>query len=210
MTVLSFPAGFKPSRAEFGLVSNTQGFVSPLAATVQTVELPGARWRCRMTFENLSDADGRTLKAFLTKLNGMAGRFYYGDPSFLIDGPQGALGGTPLVNGASQTGNTLNVDGWSASVTDILKAGDYIQFTNADGGRELKMITADVSSNGSGETALEVYPAIRVSPADNAAITVTGATCQMMLNSDAADWALRRPMLNTITIDAIEAFTDAA
>lgn len=210
MTTLTFPSGFKPVEAEFGLVSNTQVFRSPLAGTVQTVELPGSRWRGRYVFSGLSDAQGRELKAFLASLDGHAGRFYYGDPSFLINGPSGSLGGTPLVAGASQTGRTLDIDGASLSVTDWGKAGDYFQFTNTAGGREMKMLTADVDTNGSGEATLAFTPAIRVSPADNAALTFTGATCQMMLTSPSQSWRLMQPMFNAITIEAIEAFTDAS
>jgi hypothetical protein len=36
----------------------------------------------------------------------------------------GQQGGTPLVNGASQTGATLVTDGWTASAANRLKQGD--------------------------------------------------------------------------------------
>ncbi len=48
-----------------------------------------------------------------------------GDP--VNTSPRGAATGTPLVKGASQTGNTLTTDGWTTGVTGILKAGDWIQ-----------------------------------------------------------------------------------
>lgn len=113
----------------------------------------------------------------------------------------GALGGTPVINGASQNvayadvkdtyEQTLNVDGWTASVADILLAGDV--FTIADvyqvnprtretvGELQTFTVTADATSNGSGETALTISPPIITSgayqtvdsaPADGAAITI--------------------------------------
>jgi hypothetical protein len=106
----------------------------------------------------------------------------------------GPLGGTPLVNGASQTGASLVTDGWTASAAARLKAGDI--FTIADvyavnpvSGDNLPdlaqfVVTADTSSNGSGAATLPIYPSIVTSgprktvsgsPADNAAITVLGA-----------------------------------
>lgn len=207
MTVLTFPAGLKPSSAEFGLISNVQAFTSPLAGTVQTAELPGARWRVAMKFTVLDENQGRALKSFLAALDGLAGRFYYGDPAFLIKGAAGALGGTPLVAGASQTGTSIDIDGASSSVTNWIRAGDYIQFTNTAGERELKMITADADTDGAGAATLSFKPAIRVSPADNAPITVTGATCQMMLAGNTNNWRLSPPMFTDISIEAIEAFT---
>tara|TARA_R110000796_G_scaffold174851_2_gene291843 strand:+ start:21 stop:926 length:906 start_codon:yes stop_codon:yes gene_type:complete len=117
----------------------------------------------------------------------------------------GALGGTPLVNGASQdttyllSGDnwtqTLNVDGWTASIADILKAGDVFTIAGVNsvnrrtrkttGALQTFTVTADASSNGSGETALTISPPVIASgafqtvasaPADGAALTIlTGA-----------------------------------
>jgi hypothetical protein len=110
----------------------------------------------------------------------------------------GAQGGTPLVNGASQTGATLACDGWSNSITGVLKAGDIFTMagvyavnpvTKQSTGRlQQFVVTADANSNGSGQiAALAISPSIvtsgttqtvTASPADNAAMTVlgTGAT----------------------------------
>ncbi len=119
----------------------------------------------------------------------------------------GALGGTPLVNGAGQNvtyltskdtdSQTLNVDGWTVSIADILKKGDVFNIAGVfavnrrtrESTGVLKDFTvlADATSNGSGETALTIAPAIistsgsayqnvTAAPADNAAITIlTGA-----------------------------------
>lgn len=210
MPVLTFPS-LTPTNAEFGLISNTQAFTSPLSGTTQTLEMPGAHWHLRALFEGLSDAQRRTMQAFLVQCRGAGGRFYYGDPAFLVNGPTGNAGGTPLVNGASQTGTSLITDGWTVSQTPIMGTGDYFQFDNANGGRELHMVVADANSDGSGNATLTIEPAIRVSPADNAAITVTGAKCQMRLASDEiARWRLSKPLIGSVEIEAIEAFTDAA
>lgn len=106
----------------------------------------------------------------------------------------GPLGGTPLVNGASQTGSSLVTDGWSASAAARLKKGDVFTIANVyavnrvsgDTQADLQqfVVTADVSSDGSGNATIPIYPAITATgsyktvsavPADNAAITVLGA-----------------------------------
>ncbi len=89
--------------------------------------------------------------------------------------PNGAGGGTPLVNGASQTGSALVTDGWSVSITNVVRAGDVIRIAGLS---PLYRITADANSNGSGQATLGISPPIPAgsSPADNAAITRTGCS----------------------------------
>lgn len=95
----------------------------------------------------------------------------------------GGLGGTPLVNGASQgtinSGATDNpyaattslvTDGWTAAAANRLKKGDVISIagvntvnpeTKADTGvLQNFVITADVSSDGLGNATLVISPAI--------------------------------------------------
>lgn len=105
----------------------------------------------------------------------------------------GARGGTPLVNGASQTGTSLVTDGWSNTITGVLKAGDIITLpsvyavnpvTKLSTGRlQQFVITADANSSGAGAATFVISPAITTSgttqtvtasPADDAAITVLG------------------------------------
>lgn len=106
----------------------------------------------------------------------------------------GALGGTPLVNGASQTGASLITDGWTAAAATRLLRGDV--FTVADvyavnpqsrvstGQLRRFTVTADSASDGSGNMTIPISPSIVVtgasqtvnaSPANNAALTIVGA-----------------------------------
>ena len=106
----------------------------------------------------------------------------------------GTQGGTPLVNGASQSGASLITDGWSNSITNVLRAGDIftiagVYSVNAITKQTLArlkqfVVTAAVNSDGSGNATLSISPSIVASgtaqnvsnvPADNAAITVLGA-----------------------------------
>lgn len=112
----------------------------------------------------------------------------------LVSHTVGPLGGTPLVNGASQTGTSLITDGWTAAAASRLKAGDVFTIagvnkanpvTGADTGILMQFVVdADVSSDGSGNLTATIHPGITTSgayktvsasPADNAAITVVGA-----------------------------------
>jgi len=106
----------------------------------------------------------------------------------------GPLGGTPLVNGASQTGASLITDGWTAAAASRLKKGDVFTIAGVNavnpitkqstGALQQFVVTADVSSDGSGNLTAAIYPSIvtsgalqtvTASPADNAALTIVGA-----------------------------------
>jgi hypothetical protein len=91
----------------------------------------------------------------------------------------GAGGGTPLVNGASQTGASINTDGWPNNTT-VLKAGDIIKFANIN---PVYFATANVTSNGSGQAAIPISPPIFSggSPAENAALTISSVTFRAVI-----------------------------
>lgn len=201
MTAYSIPSTIKIKTSSFALRTNTRKFVSPFNNATQTVELTGARWSATYTTPPLTRAQRADLQAFLLKLRGGANTFYAYDP----DGKtaRGTPTGTPLVNGGSQTGNSLTIDGCTNSVTGWLKAGDYFTVNG-----ELKMIIADVNSNGSGQATLTFEPSLRSSPADNAAITVSTATCEMMLIDDGqAQWDTDENKLGVISFSGIEKLT---
>ena len=105
----------------------------------------------------------------------------------------GTQGGTPLVNGASQSGASLITDGWSNSITNVVRAGDIFTIAgvfavNAITKQTLNrlqqfVVTASANSDGSGNATLSISPAIVATgttqnvsalPADGAAIVVLG------------------------------------
>lgn len=102
----------------------------------------------------------------------------------------GQLGGTPLVNGASQTGASLVTDGWTAAAANRVKQGDVFTIAGvysvnpitkqSTGVLQQFLVTADAASDGSGNATISISPSIVTSgstqtvsgsPADNAAIT---------------------------------------
>ncbi len=198
--IYTFPSTIIPARTDWQLQSNTQSFTSPLTKTAQTKELPGARWVASMSFSDRNQDNSRDLMAFLVKLRGQAGRFYLYDHG--LPTPRGAATGSPLVKGSGQTGTTLAIDGWSGSVTNILKAGDYLEVNG-----ELKIVTEDINSV-AGEATVTFEPPLRAAPSDNAVVTITKAPAIMRLqDDDQAKWGTRGPSLSSFSITAIESFT---
>jgi len=114
---------------------------------------------------------------------GTFGTFYGYDPDRRT--PRGVATGTPLVNGGSQAGYSLITDGWTASVTGILQAGDWIEV-----GGLLRMVTQDADSDGSGNATLSISPGIGpgLSPSDDAAITTANPKGVFRLIDDRLTW----------------------
>lgn len=198
MTTLTFPTLSRlPDVFDFGLTSNTMTHRSPLSQAVQTVEMPGARWRFSFTMNDLEEADTAQLQAFLAKLRGQAGRFYM--YNMARPTPRGAATGTPKVNGASQTGTALITDGWAISQIGILKAGDFFGVNG-----ELKMCVADCNSDGGGNATITFEPPLRASPAENADISVSSPTATFMLTADDSGWSTRSPVWTTFNLQGAE------
>jgi hypothetical protein len=106
----------------------------------------------------------------------------------------GAYAGTPVVNGASQTGSSLVTNGWSNSITGLLNMGDVFTIAGvyavnpknrqSTGALQNFVVQATANSDGSGNSTLTIYPAITTSgayqtvtasPANGAPITVKGS-----------------------------------
>ena len=187
MTTYAFPA-ITPTEVVLGRKSNTRVQRSPFTGAVQTTARAGERLTLRMVFRNVSGADRAALIAFLMKLNGQEHRFQVEDYSYATYA--GVGGGTPRVNGANQTGGSLIIDGCPLSTTGWLKAGDQFSVEN-----RLRILTADVDTDGSGNATLVFRPWNTIAPADNAFIIAgppmqsNGPTGTWMLTSDSSDWS---------------------
>jgi hypothetical protein len=183
--VLTFPRPPVPApkSATWRMAANTQTHTSPLDQTVQTIELPGARWMCDATWAGLNPTEWRAFESFLAQLRGAAGRFYYWPPHAWA--PRGnAFSGTPVVHGANQLGPQLQTRGWTPNAQFVVRAGDYFAVDNALGGRELKIIRSDNHADASGLAWLVFDPPLRRSPLDGAPIMLDRPTAIMRLASD--------------------------
>ena len=125
-----------------------------------------ASWR-------ILDKDGR---AFLAAINRARREKLIWDiqhPHYLAN--YGVGGGTPLVDGASQTGSTLNIKGGPTTVTAWLRDGDLIAVAGIQSPFD---VVADANTDGTGDAAVSIHPPIFTGqePADAAVITITPNT----------------------------------
>ena len=195
MATFAFP-NITPATNTFELVSNTRTYQSPLTNAVQTASRKGSLWKASMQFNNLSGDDRKVMQAFLVKLNGQQHRFTLQDHSHT---PRGAGGGTLRVNGASQSGTTLVCDGATASVTNYLRAGDYISFNN-----ELHMVVVDADSDASTNVTLSIAPPIRKTPADDTIVDYTIPVLGVFMLAGPASWNTTIDIHSSFNIEAVE------
>ncbi|KKN45867.1 hypothetical protein LCGC14_0678620 [marine sediment metagenome] len=144
--------------------------VSPFTFERQIQTHQGMLWLAGITLAPMKRASAEEWRSFFLKLNGKQGTFLMGDLGAKF--PRGIAAGTPLVDGAGQTGQELDTKGWTTEITGILKAGDYIQIGTGLTSRLYKNLN-DVNSDSGGLATLDIWPRLRESPANSAVIVVS-------------------------------------
>jgi hypothetical protein len=202
---LSFPTHTGVASVEITATDVVAVSESPFTFSQQVVRHAGARWSASIRIPAVKRDDSEYWNAFLLRLRGRFGTFLLGDPNAATPrGTASSNAGTPLVSGASQTGNELDIDGLPASQTGYLKAGDYIQLGSGSSARLYKVLQ-DADSNASGEATLNLWPDLRSSPSDNAPVVVSDAKGVFRLADNQAIWTINNAGFYSIAFTAVEA-----
>lgn len=198
---LSFPTNLGISSFKMGLRYASSMSESPFTFQEQVYLHSGEMWNIEVQMPSMRRDDAEEFNAFLLELKGKYGTFLFGDPNAAA--PRGTWTGTPLVKGASQTGNTLLIDGLTPGATGL--KGDYFTLGSGSTSR-LHKLTKDFTANGSGEATAEFAPSLRASPADNAPLTTTNAKGVFRLTENtAASFSINMESQYTIGFKAREA-----
>jgi len=198
MTILTMP-NVLASSLKWHLRANTMTSRSTLNRATKTRELPGAMWMATFDYTNKPRSEWAIMDAFISQLRGAAGRCYVTPPHAAVI--QGSGGGTPLVDGAGQVGNTINIKGATANASAWLKIGDYFSF-DATAGREMKkVVSVDVATDSFGNATITFEPPTRNAPADGAAITISSPSCVMhLVDDDQGILSMAPPLLGGLSV----------
>lgn len=203
---LSSPESYGIAVVDWEAASNDSYAFNPWTFDLVKQIFDGRMWRGSLTVTAQNEANGRSLSAWLTALRrggANAGTFYLGDPAAAEPlGSAKDTPGSPVVSGASQTGEALNVSGLPLSATGYLLAGDYIQIGTGTSSR-LKKVLDDVDSDGSGNATINCWPPIRTAPADTSAITVSSPQ-GLFIATGISAWNVVPPAVYRATIDVAE------
>ena len=177
-------------------ISKTAVTESMYSATDYVVSLGYQKWAIDFKFPPLKHEEASLLIGFLSSLNGREGTFTYDLPDTLaINGSAGTSG---LVAGASQTGNSLNTDGWVPNTLNLFLPGDKIE---VDG--HLHTVTTAVHSDASGDATLAIWPNIREA-SDNSSIVVVNPTSEWRLVTDSIEYTMDVATNYGISFSAME------
>lgn len=178
-----------PARIQLGMRSVVALVESVFSLAAQTQKHQGQAWLATVTWPILDRADGEEVAAFLGKLNGVQRRFTMGLPADLATarGSASSAPGTPVVDGASQTGGVLAIRGAPAGVTGYLLKGDYFQLGTGLTTRLYKVLN-DVDTDSAGDASIDIWPDLRISPGDGDTIVVSNPQGLWRLTSNLNTW----------------------
>jgi hypothetical protein len=172
---------------------------SPFTGSQQTQEWPGNWWEADVTLPPMTRSDAEAWVTFLIGRHGMSRKFLMGDPSAKT--PRGAATGTPVVDGAGQAGGIIAIRGYTPSVANIQREGDYIQI----GSRLYKILEAE-DSNVLGKATFDIFPNLRESPGDGDAVITTNCKGTFRLASNDTEWDVDSASIYGLSFKALEAF----
>ena len=181
---LTLPTATGVKTQNFGLRRTTSITQSPFTLQQQVYQHSGEQWGATMTLPPMLKDTASIWLSFFLQLRGVRGTFKIGDQDRKTI--QGTATGTVRVNGASQVGNQVALDGFTASRANVFKAGDYIQINSY-----VYMVTENVTANGSGEANVKIEPALRtgVEPINNnTTVIYLNTTTLMRLDSNEFNW----------------------
>ena len=200
-TIINFPTlSAEASDVSWELQRFDGRFTSPLAGTFQDVIRPGARWMCTLSWKTLTYADAQALMAWSVQM--AKGGVRTPLPNYAYT-QQETIYGTPVVNGAGQTGNALVTDGWDVSINGVLLPGDMFQVTNGTL-HQLLMVIAQANSDVNGNSTILFEPALRFSPTTLSGLVLTSPPAYFSFAKPSAATHYTPPRIASIALSLIE------
>ena len=183
MAILTFPPALagRVTALDWHLQANTQTFTSPLSRATQSAELPGAMWIATLQMAPMREDRWRAWSAWVAQLRGAAGRFRLTPPHAALPAGGEVAGSLTVSQIVSST--VLRVAGLPPSTTS-LRTGDLVHVVTGTDRQELKILVADVETNGSGLALMTFEPPLRRQPAVGAAVVCNGPSAIMRFVDD--------------------------
>lgn len=197
---LTLPNRPAPSRFSIDAASLSAVTQSPWSAGQQVQLNQGQLWTISADFPPMDEGSARNWFSTLVSLRGRYGTFLYGPPT--MKAPRGNWGSAPVVNGSTQSGQTLAVGGLPASA--VIRAGDYFQLGSGLTSR-LYMVTQDAVADGSGLATLDIWPRLRFATVDGEAITTASPRSLFRLGAPNVALAWQPFRYEGISLQMIEA-----
>ncbi len=179
--MIEFPATPAPDGVEPRLVD--AGFTQRGASgPVGRVDRPGNHYAMAVTYPAMKADVARKFVARLQKAKREGLRI-----EMPLMGVSQGIPGTPVVDGAGQSGTSLAVKGLTPSYA--VKEGFWLHIEDAAGQRYLHCVQAPVIADGAGLATIPIEPPLRAPFADGDTIEVAKPTVEGVLTDDIG-WSL--------------------
>jgi hypothetical protein len=155
---------------------------SPFSGVVQAQRGQLERWSFTMELRRLTREEMQIAQGFFLALEASLGLFRMHDPAARL--PLGRATGTPVLAATADPGDrTLSISGFTPSVSNILRAGDWIQI-----GDQLAKVVADISSDAAGLASVTIWPKVMVEVASGQPVTVREAKGIFRFTTQLPEW----------------------
>jgi hypothetical protein len=159
---VTLPTSPSPRALTPRLITARAELRSAFGGSTQRINRLGSRWAFDVELAPMAASGARTWSDLLVEADTCI--LNLPEPGITIGSP-----GTPLVNGASQTGASLITDGWAAGY--VIPKGKWFS-VSVSSLLYLYQTTASTTASGGGAATLPIRPMLRASPADNAALNI--------------------------------------
>jgi len=185
--------------------------VSTVAQNVTTFALNGRRqvksqgsqyFKFDIEYPNMKQSDMLPIMAFLTAVKGQFDAFTVILPT-VSDNQAGYTGGNPTVSTSGAIGDTTIAYSGADSSTLLLKAGDFINF---DGHGKSYMVTADHTSDGSGQGTISFTPGLITAVTSGDEINLTNIQFSVILDDDTTEFQFGLASIARLQFTVREAF----
>ncbi len=159
-----FPALPKPFSVRIGTIAPTLVSTAQNLRTITTSR--GAhRFTFDLTYPPLDRAEVAPVWAFIQAQHGQSGTFDFTLPAH---SPRGRPSGSPVVDGAGQTGSLLAIAGLTPNTSQVFRVGDYVRI---DGHYKSYIVLEDVDADAFGKANFAISPTLQASPPNRAMVS---------------------------------------
>ncbi len=191
--MIELPVKPKPNRMSPMLLD--QGQLLRGASTLR-VDRPGSRWRFKFAYPPMRQDQADTFTAPLTRAKRAGIRIYL--PVRVHQG----FPGSPVVDGAGQTGSTLSLRGLSTRYS--ARVGFWLTIVEADGTGYLHRVVQTTVADDSGDVTLQIEPPLRAPFADGATVHLGKPYIEGFLDGDIIGYDIEEAEFTNIAFEVEE------
>ncbi|MEM6907172.1 MAG: hypothetical protein AAF494_00715 [Pseudomonadota bacterium] len=162
------------------------------------IDRPGSRFMASVSYPLMQPEVARVFVARLIRAKSEGLRIPY---PLLRLSQNGS--GAPVVDGADQSGSTINLRGFNPGFQ--FREGGWLSIEDASGQHYLHNVAALTTAASDGRMALPIAPMLRAPFADGASVHVAKPMIEGVIEGESADWTLRVDHLTQLSFTIKEA-----